>query len=43
VDLDGALDGGKDRCELGQHTVAGGVEDPSAVPGDQFISDDAMG
>ena len=29
--------------ELGDHAVAGGAEDPAAVPGDQLIDDLAAG
>jgi len=39
---DGALHGADHRAEFGQHAVAGGLDDPPAVLGDQRIGGGAM-
>jgi hypothetical protein len=38
----GALDGADHRAELDQHAVSGGLDDPSAMLGDQRFSGAAM-
>src|ERR1700719_4693737 len=43
LDRDGAFDGIDRTCKIGDKTVAGGIEDPAAMGGDQSIEDGPVG
>jgi hypothetical protein len=43
LDRDGALDGINGTGEIGNDTVAGGIEDPAAMGGDQRVEDRPIG